>query len=108
MTRTLAAVAIALLLNTGTAHADPSDDAAFVDALASRGLTCDSLRLCGHTQDTSNLVAEGKLICATLNVDGGNVSGASSAVARGAGISQSDGAFMVAQAITHYCPEFQR
>lgn len=108
MMKLIAALAIAAAVSAPIAHADPSDDTAFVQALASRGLNCDTVKICGNTEDTSNLVTLGKLICATLNRDGGNVPGATDAVARGDTLSHDDAAFIVNHAINYYCPAFQR
>lgn len=103
---TLVAGGIALALTgAGYALAD-ANDTAFLQALAERGLNCDTVQVCGHTEDTSNLISLGHAICDTLNADGGNVAGATNAIAKGAALSRSDAAYIVDHAITSYCPAF--
>ncbi len=105
---TLVTGGIALALN-GAGHALADDnDTAFLQALAARGLNCDTVKVCGHTKDTSGLIALGHAICDTLDANGGNVSGATNAIASGAAISRGDAAYFVADAISSYCPVYQR
>lgn len=106
-TRLAAALTLTALAAPSVAHADPNDTD-FVNALAARGLTCDTLQICGHSEDSSNLTALGKTICATLMNNGGDVTGAGKAVARGASIPSTDGIFIAEMSVRDYFPQFAR
>jgi hypothetical protein len=98
MVKTVLAVLTALMLSTGTAHADSDDDAAFLKAMHQQGITASggdqtlikigrmTCTFLGEGYSTNALIAEGKLY--------------------GNSMSAADAKVVVESAEAAYCPEY--
>jgi Protein of unknown function (DUF732) len=98
MTKTILAVAAALMLSSGIAHADPSDDADYLRALHKQGITA--------TGGDQTMIKLGHMIC-DLRSDGYSENSAiSMAKLHGKSMTDQDAKVIVTSAEAAYCPEY--